>query len=131
MDANLREIRARQEQMMEEMLAKMEANQERMDPNLREVRARQEQMMEEMLAKMEANQERMDANLREVRARQEQMMEEMLAKMEAKIETNHEKFEVILGIIVGTGRVLSKWHGNLRAPRKAKGTDPGKWLLPE
>jgi hypothetical protein len=112
MDANIRDARARQEKVMEEMLAKMEDNQERMDMYLRKVRARQEQLMEEILAKMEVNQERMDANLREGRTSQEQMMEEMLAKMEAKIETNHEKIEVILGIFVGTGRALSKWHGN-------------------
>jgi hypothetical protein len=55
-------------------VAKMEANQVRMDANIREARARQEQMMEEMLAKMQANQERMGMNLREGRTRQEQVM---------------------------------------------------------
>jgi hypothetical protein len=66
------------QEMMDRLLAKMEANQ-------REMRVMQK--------KIDANQIKADATLKEIWVGQEQLEEEMLAMMEARIGANQEKMD--------------------------------------
>jgi hypothetical protein len=71
---------------MAHLLAEMESNQAKADTNLKEMRASQELLKEEMLAKMESNQERMDAKLHAHHERRMARMDSQLEKMEAVVD---------------------------------------------
>jgi hypothetical protein len=84
------------EQMMERLLAKIDANQAKADAD--------REHMQEMLTRM---QEKMDADKEErkqvIRAGQEHLKEEMkaqIASFVSLIEDNNEKFEVLQGSLV-------------------------------
>jgi hypothetical protein len=52
-----------------------------------------EQILEHLLAKMDANQAKMDTNIREMRASQELLKEEMLSKLDAHYERTMPRME--------------------------------------